>query len=120
MKPAAWRQVSRMLGDKPSRQSVILLKLSAGVAIAIVVSLVLGVLGLAVGIGIPEPSGGGAPVKAISIGSGIHALVSGLIAIFAGATPATLSPRISNSVVDILYAGYGGHCGCARCVFRGP
>ncbi|PLW82285.1 hypothetical protein CWI75_10945 [Kineobactrum sediminis] len=56
----------------------------AGVVIAIVVSLVLGMLGLAIGMAIIEPTDKDTPVMAISIGSGIYAAISGIIALFAG------------------------------------
>lgn len=56
----------------------------AGVVIAIVVGIVLGMLGLAIGMAVVEPTDKDIPVMAISIGSGIYAAISGIIALFVG------------------------------------
>lgn len=56
----------------------------AGVAMAIVVHIVLGVLGVAIGASTINPMDEGNPVAGIGMGSGIYVVVSALVALFAG------------------------------------
>ena len=56
----------------------------AGVAMAIVVHILLGVLGLAIGVSTIDPLTEGNPVAGLGMGSGIYMVVSALIALFVG------------------------------------
>jgi hypothetical protein len=56
----------------------------AGVAVAIVVHILLGVLGIAIGVSTIDPLQEGNPVAGLGIGSGIYLVISALVALFVG------------------------------------
>ncbi len=56
----------------------------AGVTVALVTQLLLGVLGLAIGVSTIDPLAGNTPTNGLSIGAGIWFLLTGLLSLFAG------------------------------------
>ena len=75
----------------------------AGVTVALVTQLLLGVLGLAIGASTIDPLAGNTPTNGLGIGAGIWFLVTGLLSLFAGGWTAGRLAGIHRPVDSALH-----------------